>query len=346
MESYRFDVLVDMILTAKMNLPNERPLHLFGAGHPAMFSLAVALGCDFFDSAAYALYARENRYMTENGTWKLDELDYFPCQCPRCGSKKPRDVQTLPDREREIFLAEHNLHVCQAELNRIKQAIRDGRLWEHMEMRAHAHPMLLSALKKLKNYEEYIEKYSPIVKKSGLFFFDSVGLARPEVIHYKNQLRENYSPPTTAKTLLLAPQTRSKPFHKAREYQKTRQLLKRLSPKLQKAIHVCFYDAPFGVIPLELDEVYPLSQHEAAVPFDKDTIDYTAKQVADYVNRSKYTYVVLLHNPQDWENTVKNAVKKACLATRKQFEYVNLSVKRQKAILTRLEMILNKNLSE
>ena len=44
MEQYKFDVLVDMIATAKMNLPAERPLHLFGAGHPFMFALAVALG--------------------------------------------------------------------------------------------------------------------------------------------------------------------------------------------------------------------------------------------------------------------------------------------------------------
>ena len=90
MENYRFDVLVDMIMTAKMNLPIERPLHLFGAGHTIMFSLAIALGCDSFDSAAYALYARENRYMTENGTWRLSELDYFPCQCPKCMNETPK----------------------------------------------------------------------------------------------------------------------------------------------------------------------------------------------------------------------------------------------------------------
>ena len=93
MENYRYDVLADMILTAKKGLPVERPLHLFGAGHPAMFSLAVALGCDLFDSAAYVLYARENRYMTENGTWRLEELDYFPCCCPRCSSETPRELE-------------------------------------------------------------------------------------------------------------------------------------------------------------------------------------------------------------------------------------------------------------
>ena len=92
MERYRFDVLVDMIMAAKMNLPVQRPLHLFGAGHPFMFALAVALGCDLFDSAAYALYAKEGRYMTETGTSRLDELEYFPCTCPRCASTTPKEL--------------------------------------------------------------------------------------------------------------------------------------------------------------------------------------------------------------------------------------------------------------
>jgi 7-cyano-7-deazaguanine tRNA-ribosyltransferase len=311
-----------------------------------MLSLVVALGCDLFDSAAYALYAREDRYMTENGTWQLRELDYFPCQCPKCRGSKPKDVVVMAAKERELFLAEHNLHVCQAELNRIKQAIRDGRLWEHVEMRAHAHPSLLSALKKLKTYEAFIEKHSPTVKRSGLFFFGAADLARPEVARYRRRLRENYSPPEAAETLLLAPQTRSKPFHKAREYQKLRQVLQRLNPELQSQIHVCFYVAPFGVVPVELDEVYPLSQHETALPLDKETVEYVTEQVADYVKRSAYASVVFLHDPQNWGNTVKNAARKACLTKRLPFEYVNLNVKRQKAILTRLEIILKKNLSE
>jgi len=207
MENYRFDVLLEMILTAKMNLPVERPLHLFGAGHPMLFSLAVALGCDLFDSAAYALYARENRYMTENGTWRLSELKYFPCHCPKCTNEIPKKILEKTSKERETFLAEHNLYVCQAELRRIKQAIRDGRLWEHVEMRAHAHPALFTALKKLQNHRVFIEKYSPAVKRSGLFFFSSVGLARPEVSLYRRRLIERYHPPENARVLLLVPQT-------------------------------------------------------------------------------------------------------------------------------------------
>jgi 7-cyano-7-deazaguanine tRNA-ribosyltransferase len=215
-----------------------------------------------------------------------------------------------------------------------------------MEMRARAHPALLSALKKLKNYENFIEKQSPTVKRSGLFFFDSYDLSRPEVVHYRNRLQEYYSQPKNALVLLLVPQTRSRPFHKAREFKKIKQVLKGLNSESRRTVHVCFYAAPFGVTPIELDEVYPLSQHETAFPLDKETLDYVAEQVANYVKRSKYGEVVLLHDLQNWNDIVKKAVRKICLAKHIPFEHVNLNVKRQKTILTRLEIILSKTPSE
>ena len=346
MESYRYDVLADMILTAKKGLPIERPLHLFGAGHPAMFSLAVALGCDLFDSAAYALYARENRYMTENGTWRLEEMDYFPCCCPRCSAETPRGLEKRSKNEREVFLAEHNLYVCQAELKRIKQAIRNGRLWEHTEMRVHGHPALLSALKRLQVHGDFLEKYSPTVKGNGFFYFDSVGLVRPEITHYRKRLNERYDPPKNAKVLLLVPQTRNKPFHRAPEFKKIRHLFRCLGEELASKIHICVYSAPFGVVPLELDEVYPLSQHEAALPLDLETVDYVASQTREYIMRTAYTSIVLLNDPKLWKDTVKNACRLACDAKGLEFDFVDADVEKSKEILIRLENILRRQLSE
>jgi len=337
MERYRFDVLVDMIMTAKMNLPLEKPLHLFGAGHPFMFSLAIALGCDLFDSAAYAIYARENRYMTETGTSRLSELEYFPCTCPKCSNKTPKEVLEIPQEERQVFLAEHNLYVCLGELKRIKQGIKDGRLWEHLEMRAHGHPALLQALKKLKKGEDFIEKHSPTVKRSGIFFFNSVGLIRPEVVRHRNKLAERYSPSKEAKILLLMPQTRSKPFHKAQEFKQTEKLFKSMPKAHSNKIHICFYAAPFGVIPIELDEVYPLSQHETVLPLDKETVDYVANQVADYINRTNYKTVILLDDPENWNKTILNTCKKTC--KQKQIRFKTFNVKRWET----LQQVIHEN---
>jgi len=340
MEHYRFDVLVDMIMTAKTNLPIEKPLHLFGAGHPFMFSLAVALGCDLFDSAAYAIYARENRYMTETGTSRLNELDYFPCPCPKCSKKTPKEVLETSQKEKESFLTEHNLYMCISELKRIKQAIKDGRLWEHLELRAHGHPALLHALKNLKKYEDFIEGHSPIAKKSGLFFFDSVGLIRPEVVRHRKRLIERYSKPEEAKILLLMPQTRMKPFHKSKEFKEALEFLKHVPKERLSEVHICFYAAPFGVIPIELDEVYPLSQHEIALPLEKETVEYVANQVADYISRMNYDVVVLFHDPENWNETVLKMCKKTCLKSNIKFKYLNAEEAQSKAILTGLKKIL------
>ena len=311
MEQYQFEVLVDMIMAAKMNLPLERPLHLFGAGHPFMFSLAIALGCDMFDSAAYAIYARENRYMTEYGTFRLEELEWLPCSCPICTRHDAEDLREMPKNEREKLLAEHNLYVCFEELRRVKQAIVEGRLWEHLEMRCHSHPALLSALKKLGKYADYIEKHTPVTKKSGLFYLGHLDLTRPEVIRHRRKIMKNYSPPERAKILVLLPQTKEKPFHKAGEQKRFRKLIENKLGERAEKLHVCTYAVPFGVVPNEIDEIYPLSQHEAAVPPDIEIIEYVAQQVANYIERTNYEKVFLL-DIEEWKGRIEASCRSVC----------------------------------
>lgn len=258
----------------------------------------------------------------------------------------PKEVLQEAPREREEFLAEHNLHACQAELNRIKQAIRDGRLWEHIEMRTHAHPALFTSLKKLKHYAEFIQKFSPTVKQGGLFYFSSAGLTRPEISVYKQRMLNRYIQPKNTRVLALVPQTPKKPMHEAYEFNIIKQTFRKLGAVLYNQVHVCFYAAPFGVIPLELDEVYPLSQHETALPLDHETVNYVAKTVSEYVKQGQYKTVVLLHKPNFWGNIVKEHCIKSCQEKGVTFECIDIIAEGSKTILTRLETVLRKQLSE
>ena len=308
MEQYLFDTLIEMILSAKMNTPSQRPFHLFGAGHPFMFALAIALGCDMFDSAAYAIYARQNRYMTGYGTARLKKLEYFPCSCPICANNTPKDVIDMPQQQRQEALAKHNLYASFTELKHIKQTIVEGRLWEYLEARAHVHPALLQALKRLKKYEDYIECQSPVTKKSGLFFFSNLGLMRPEIVHYRKRFKERYLPPKEAKILILLPQSSKRPYHKAKEVKSLVKKIQQKSPKKSAFFHICIYAVPFGIIPLELDEVYPLSQHEITKPFDLETMNYVAEQVKKYISASSYKEIVLVED-STWKNRISTTCK-------------------------------------
>ncbi len=293
MENYRFSVLVDMIMAAKRNLPPDRPLHLFGAGHPIMFSLAVALGCDLFDSAAYALYAKAGRYLTPLGTMRLKDLSYLPCSCPVCITHDADELRGMLKGERIRALTEHNLHVTMAEIRGVKQAITEGTLWELMEARSRGHPSLVSAMRRLKDYREDLERHNPAYKGRGVFFFDSVGLARPEVTRHARRLRDNYSPPAGSEILLLATAPRWKPFSKSKENQLLSEALSEGLGGEAERVHVCFYSAPFGVVPVELSETYPLSQFETPEPLDRESLEYAAEQAGAYIRETGYHHTVI-----------------------------------------------------
>jgi 7-cyano-7-deazaguanine tRNA-ribosyltransferase len=187
LNAYRYGDVVDVVATAKRGLGADGPVHLFGAGHPMMFALAAALGCDLFDSAAYAIYARDERYLTVRGTEQLADVDYFPCTCPICTSHDPEDIRAADDDERERLLAEHNLHVSFGEIRRVKQAIRSGNLLELVETRARGHPALLDGYRALLDHDGALEGSDP-ASKGSFFYVSTESARRPEVRRHHDRL--------------------------------------------------------------------------------------------------------------------------------------------------------------
>ncbi len=286
MESQRFEILVDMILAARLEIPPNKPLHLFGAGHPVLFSFLVALGCDLFDSAAYALYARTDRYLTSEGTSRLEEMEEFPCLCDACASRTPRDLAKLEDSERERILARHNLQACFSELRRIREAIRKGRLWDLLELRAHAHPALKRCFYRVLEHSRELERWTPVVKPRGIFYFGSESDSRPEIVHYRSRLRRTVFP--RGKVLVLLPGRWRRPYREDPRYRAVVNVCHNI-PK----VSIIFYSIPYGPVPLELDETYPIAQTESFDPRNPTTCDEKAKAIADHIARTTPRGVML-----------------------------------------------------
>ncbi|WP_330632163.1 tRNA guanosine(15) transglycosylase TgtA [Halocatena halophila] len=188
LNQYRYATVADVVMAAKRGLSADAPVHLFGAGHPMMLAFAVAMGCDLFDSAAYAIYARDDRYLTVRGTDHLDELEYFPCSCSVCTDHTPTELQAMDDATRERLLARHNLSVTFAEIRRIKQAIRRGNLLELVETRARSHPTMLDGYRTLLDHSTQLERTDP-VSKDAFFYLSSESARRPEVKRHHERLQ-------------------------------------------------------------------------------------------------------------------------------------------------------------
>jgi 7-cyano-7-deazaguanine tRNA-ribosyltransferase len=277
MEGQHYETLVDMIITAKGSLPIEKPFHLFGAGHPTIFPFLVALGCDLFDSAAYALYARAGRYLTPEGTLLIEDMTEFYCTCPVCYGHSPTQLMKENATAREQSLMDHNLIACFAELRRIREAIRKGRLWDLLELRAHAHPALRKCFRQLSKYISRIEQYDPLVKPHGIFWYgSSISADRPEVLSYGTRLDRYKIEPRVS--ILLLPGRWRRPFHHDPRYEQ-------VSAAFQNntGIRTCFYSLAYGPVPLEWDETFPIAQTESFDPHDPKLYNMKAGIVADFI---------------------------------------------------------------
>jgi 7-cyano-7-deazaguanine tRNA-ribosyltransferase len=295
MQRYMFPILVDMTMTAKLNIPIDRPLHLFGAGHPMILAMAVAMGCDLFDSAAYAIYAKNERYLTNRGTLLLKDIRYFPCNCPICRKYTVNEVKERAKGERVKLLAEHNLHVTMTEIDIIKQSIVEGRLWDLIEARSKGHTQMTGALKRLALYKDELEKSSPGFKGHGVFYYDYNSLAKPQITRHIFQLKNNYQKPQGKEILLLLTRPETRPFISHPNFKEFKKTLN--SFKKSDNLHICFYGAPYGIIPEDLSETYPLSQFEIGEPLDIETIEFTIKQITDYINSIYHKKIIHLSGP-------------------------------------------------
>jgi 7-cyano-7-deazaguanine tRNA-ribosyltransferase len=250
MEAYEFATLVRMIVAAKKVVP-AKPIHLFGAGHPLTIPLTIALGCDTFDSASYMLYAKDSRYMTPNGTVRLDELAYLSCQCPVCSSHTLQELHKMEMDKRTVEIAKHNLHILKGEVDAVKQAIMDGRLWEYVMQKARAHPKLMEAARVFKDVE-MLEDGTPLFKERAIFFYDPIDQHRPEAKRFRKAVATFKS---SKKKLILCPEDELHPFYSTRSY---KDIVKKL-PDAQ----VCSYSPFLGIIPAEISDVFPASHNLA-----------------------------------------------------------------------------------
>ena len=267
MNEYRYADLVEVVVATKRGLSEDAPVHLFGAGHPMMFALAAALGCDLFDSAAYALYARDDRYLTVHGTEHLEDITEFPCACAVCEEHAPADLQSAEESRRHRLLAEHNLSVSFGEMRRVRDAIRRGNLLELVEARARGHPRMLDGYRALLDHARQLEATDP-VSKDAFFYLSADSPRRPEVLRHHERLARV----DVDGELLVGGGEIDRFFD---EYW-------RLVP-------------PFGPVPPALSDVYPLT---AQMPDRLDTSAYeaAARGIAALMEANPDLSVTVLHD--------------------------------------------------
>ena len=284
MESYEYRLLAQMIVAAKKQMPHSIPLHLFGAGHPLTIPFAIALGCDTFDSASYMLYAKKHRYITDDGTRYLKDITVFPCNCEICSKYTPDEFRSLEATEKINQLAIHNLHAIKLEVDKVKQAIHEGRLWEYVIKKARAHPKLFEMIEVMTENYEFLGLGTSKFKEKAIFLYDKEDQFRPEVQSFHNTVRRFKS---NKKKIVIIKEYNTKPGYLSPQYIGLKKKFKDFD-----SIQVCQYNPHLGLIPIEISDIFPAAHHETArLDFKPEEFTVFEKTWKDFFNNNKFLEV-------------------------------------------------------
>jgi len=192
------------------------------------------------------------------------------------------------------------------EIETVKEAIVEGRLWELVEARCRSHPSLWEGLRRVGKHQSQMTWGAPSTKRRGIFFFDSTSLQRPEYVMHLERLFRDYVPPREARIVLLTPVARERPSPSKKSTPGN------LTDEGRDG-HVCLYSPPYGLVPSELEDTFPFSQTETLGEPDSETITAMAETVQSYLARNRrYRTLVLVRSSKEWQVRFAGLCRRIC----------------------------------
>ncbi len=280
---------VESIIRLKENTRADSLLFAPALATPENLSVLAYLGVDIMDETLPIIKGYQDIYLTNSGEYHLYRLHEFPCACAVCSVNTPAELLKMPKKERSELLLTHNSHKLAEEMRTIREHIRSGHLREYVERQCRARPWLTAALRFIDAQYAFIEKRTPIFRTDTLYANTSESFNRVEIKRFAQRVIERYTAPELD-TLVLLPCSAKKPYSLSPSHQKFIQAL----GKYRRYVHEVIISSPVGIVPRELELMYPASHYDTPVTghWDLEERAWVAGCLEKYLQKNKYKNII------------------------------------------------------
>jgi archaeosine synthase len=211
------------------------------------------------------------------------------CSCDSCRSESPGPLDS------------HAEAAFERERAQLRLALAAGRLRELVETRLPAEPALAEMLRHAdRHLAPLLEGRSPVAAGEKHTYVLRESRRRPEVTRFLRRLVERYRPPPSKRVLLLVPCSRTKPYRNSRSHRRFARTWEdwRRAPLL----HVVSVSSPLGLVPRELEDVYPARQYDIPVTgqWEEDERAAVLAALETILARGAYTQVIAHLDPAEY----------------------------------------------
>ena len=237
---------------------------------PSNVASLIYCGFDLFDYTAVDLCTIQGKFCTTEGEFEADYMEKGICGCEGC---------------RAGDLGLHNRLALEREIANARLWIERGQIREYMEMRCRMQPEQVEILRRLDRTPSFDGLY-PAVRSSRFRANAGESMFRREIALFEERLVSRYVPPRSDICVLI-PCAARKPYSLSRSHQMFMRVI-------DSRAHEVIVTSPLGVVPRELELVYPAGHYDVPVTgyWDLEEQELLTGFLTAYLEKHRYDRVL------------------------------------------------------
>ena len=255
----------------KEKTPADTLWYAPGAALPSNVHILCYSGFGLFDYLAVDLKSAQGLFCTPEGEFPADAQKAGICACEGC---KTGDLRL------------HNRLALEGETGLVRYFIGQSKLRELVEARCRMNANHVAIMRHTDQDYAWSEPYSPIARSGVMRANSGESMQRVEVRRFAERLISRYIPPKATVAVLL-PCSAKKPYSLSQSH-------RRFQMAIAGRAHELIVTSPLGLVPRELECVYPAMHYDVPVTgyWDAEECAYIADILAKYLKKNRYERVI------------------------------------------------------
>jgi archaeosine synthase alpha-subunit len=262
---------VTWLKNLKDKIPADTLWYAPGAALPSNVYILCYSGFGLFDYTAVDLKSAQGLFCTPEGEFPADAQKAGICACEGC---KSGDLRL------------HNRLALEGEIGLVRYFIGQSKLRELVEARCRMNANHVAIMRHIDQDYAWSEPYSPISRSGVMRANSGESMQRVEVRRFAERLISRYIPPKATVAVLL-PCSAKKPYSLSQSH-------RRFQMAIAGRAHELIVTSPLGLVPRELECVYPAMHYDVPVTgyWDAEECAYIAEILAKYLAKNRYDRVI------------------------------------------------------
>jgi len=262
---------VTWLKNLKDRTPADTLWYAPGAALPSNVHILCYSGFGLFDYTAVDLKSAQGFFCTPEGEFPADAQKAGICACEGC-------------RTGDLRL--HNRLALEGETGLVRYFIGQSKLRELVEARCRMTANHVAIMRHIDQDYAWSEPYAPIARSGVMRANSGESMQRVEVRRFAERLISRYIPPKATVAVLL-PCSAKKPYSLSQSH-------RRFQMAIAGRAHELIVTSPLGLVPRELECVYPAMHYDVPVTgyWDAEECAYISDILAKYLAKNKYERVI------------------------------------------------------